>query len=80
LNTYGYTLLNSGKTKDAISVFEMNVADHPDSWNVFDSLAEALEKSGDKKGAIKNYEKALRLVADEQNKKRITDTLSSLKK
>jgi hypothetical protein len=47
---------------------------------VYDSLAEALEKNGDKKGAIKNYEKALRLVADEQNKKRITNTLSSLKK
>lgn len=80
INMYGYSLLNSGKTKDAIAIFEKNVKDYPKSWNVYDSLAEALEKSGDTKGAIKNYEKALSLVGDEQNKKRITNTITSLKK
>jgi tetratricopeptide (TPR) repeat protein len=79
LNTLGYQYLNNGKMKEAIEVFEKNVKEHPDSWNAYDSLAEALEKSGDTKGAIKNYEKALSLVQDDVNKKRITATLGRLK-
>jgi len=78
LNTLGYVYLNAGKVKDAREIFEKNVKAHPDSWNVYDSLAETLEKSGDTKGAIKNYEKALKLVGDERNKKRITETLAKL--
>ena len=37
----------------------MNTEDFPQSANTYDSLAEALFKSGDTAAAIQNYEKAL---------------------
>ena len=79
LNNLGYTLMNGGKVKEAIEIFQKNAKLYPDSWNVYDSLAEALEKSGDAKGAINNYEKAFSLVRDEANRKRLSDTLAKLK-
>jgi tetratricopeptide (TPR) repeat protein len=79
LNQLGYTFLQGGKTKEAIEVFEKNVKAHPSSWNVYDSLAEGLEKSGDTKGAIAGYEKALARVKDAANRKRITETITKLK-
>ena len=79
INLLGYQMMNAGKTDEAIALFQKNVKDYPDSWNVYDSLAEGLETKGDVKGAIANYEKALKKVTDEQNKKRITDTLTRLR-
>ncbi|MCH7828216.1 MAG: alpha/beta hydrolase, partial [Bacteroidetes bacterium] len=43
----------------------------------YDSLADALLKNGDNKGSKENYEKALSMVKDDANKKRITKTLKS---
>ena len=79
LNTYGYALLGRRQTDEAISVFESNVKAHPESWNAYDSLAEGLETKGDVKAAIRNYEKALALVNDEVNRKRISTTLTRLR-
>ena len=77
LNTYGYNLLGKDKTKEAIEIFRMNVKRYPASWNVYDSLAEALEKSGDKNGAITNYKTALSKAPDNQ-KKRLETTIKKL--
>jgi hypothetical protein len=79
INQLGYTYLQGGKTKEALELFEKNVKAHPKSWNVYDSLAEGLEKGGDTKGAIANYSKALSIVKDAVNRKRITDTIAKLK-
>jgi tetratricopeptide (TPR) repeat protein len=79
INTYGYTLLGQKQIDEAITVFESNVKAHPESWNVYDSLAEALETKGDVKAAIKNYEKALSLVGDEINQKRLSTALTRLR-
>lgn len=79
MNQLGYTYLAAGKTAQAIEVFEKNVKAHPGSWNAYDSLAEAREKGGDTKGAIAGYEKALSIVRDDANRKRITDTIAKLK-
>lgn len=79
MNTYGYVLLGQKRVDEAIAIFEANVKAHPGSWNVYDSLAEALEGKGDVKGAIKNYEKALSLVGDDTNKKRLNATLTRLR-
>ncbi|MFN2385358.1 MAG: DUF2911 domain-containing protein [Thermoanaerobaculia bacterium] len=78
VNTYGYQLLGQNKTDEAIEIFRKNVKDHPASWNVYDSLAEAYERKGEKKLAIENYRKALSMVQVEEQKKRITATLKKL--
>lgn len=77
INNQGYQLLGEGKVDDAIAVFRKNAADHPQSWNVWDSLAEGLEKKGDKAAAVENYRKALSMAPEDQ-KKRLTGTISRL--
>ena len=59
LNKLGYEMLRADKTKDAIKLFLLNVNMYPNSFNVYDSLGEAYAKEGNKKDAIKNYEKSL---------------------
>lgn len=78
MNAYGYQLMNQKKMDEAIEAFRKNVKDHPASWNVYDSLAEAYATKGDKKLATENYNKALSM-APESQKKRITDALAKLK-
>ena len=56
LNIYGYQLMNQGRLDEAIEIFKLNIKRHSDSWNVYDSLGEALNNKGDKKGARENYE------------------------
>jgi CubicO group peptidase (beta-lactamase class C family) len=61
MNRIGYVLLRGKKVKDAIEVFKQNVADHPESWNVFDSVAEAYATDGSTALAIQAYERSLQL-------------------
>ena len=79
INNYGYALLGQKKTDEAIAVFRKNVKDYPNSWNTYDSLGEALAAKGDNKAAIESYTKAMNMVADPTQKKRITDILAKLK-
>ena len=44
-----------------MGVFKLNVEAHPDSSNVYDSLAETYMNRGERDLAIKNYEKSLEL-------------------
>ncbi|MGZ3406736.1 MAG: DUF2911 domain-containing protein [Polyangia bacterium] len=80
LNLFGYNLMQQKKLDEAIAIFQRNVKEHPQSWNTYDSLAEAYVNKGDKSGAVENYTRALSMVKDDANKKRITDTLAKLKK
>jgi CubicO group peptidase (beta-lactamase class C family) len=61
MNRIGYVLLRGKRIKDAIEVFKQNVVDHPDSWNVFDSLGEAYAADGNTSLAIQAYERSLQL-------------------
>jgi CubicO group peptidase (beta-lactamase class C family) len=61
MNRIGYVLLRGKKVNDAIGVFTQNAADHPDSWNVHDSLGEALAADGQTALAIQAYERSLQL-------------------
>jgi hypothetical protein len=79
VNLYGYALLGQKKFDDAIEVFQKNVKDHPSSWNTYDSLAEGYANKGDKAKAVANYEKALGIVKDPAQQKRIQDELKKLK-
>jgi hypothetical protein len=77
LNMYGYELLGQGKNAEAIEIFKMNVKRYPASWNVYDSLAEGQEKSGDVKNATANYKLAL-AKAPEGQKDRINKAIDKL--
>lgn len=61
VNTWGYDLLALDYLPEAVEVFKWNVAQHPDSFSAYDSLAEAYDLSGQKDLAIKNYEKSVEL-------------------
>ena len=80
INNLGYQRMAEKKTDEALALFRKNVKDHPQSWNVYDSLGEALSNTGDKKGAAENYSKALSLAKDPADQKRITAILANLKK
>lgn len=78
VNTLGYQLMGIGKTKEALEIFEKNTIDHPDSWNVWDSLAEGLLAKGDKVKSKQLYEKALGMAPD-NHKERIKGILANIK-
>jgi tetratricopeptide (TPR) repeat protein len=78
LNAYGYQLLAQDKVAEAIEVFKKNVKDHPESWNVWDSLGEAYARQGDKASAMENYTHALGMAPQDQ-KERIEGILKHLK-
>jgi len=79
INTYGYQLLQAGKKDEAIAIFTKNTKDHPDSWNVWDSLGEAYGDKGNKDMAIKYYSKAYNMAPDNQ-KARIKGILKNFGK
>ncbi len=62
----------------AIELFRKNVKDYPKSWNVYDSLGEALAKKGLKKESLANYQKALDMVQDPQQKTRIRGAMAAI--
>lgn len=64
LNKAGYQLLAGGQVEGARGVFEMNAGFFPDSANVWDSLAEAYWKAGDKVKAEEYYNKAISMDAE----------------
>ena len=72
LNSYAYLLLRAGKVDAAIKIFTLNAAIYPGSFNVYDSLADGYEMSGNKALAIESCKKALQIdPANEYEKNRI---------
>lgn len=62
LNVLGYQLLDGDKApRDAISIFALNVSEHPSSSNAYDSLAEAYVRAGNRERGMENYRRALEL-------------------
>ncbi|WP_452222508.1 tetratricopeptide repeat protein [Lacinutrix salivirga] len=72
-NKFGYKLLKKDNYNDAIAVFKMNVALHPTSSNVYDSLAEAYLKSGDSLQAYTNYKNVLEYNTENRTAKRFVE-------
>jgi predicted alpha/beta superfamily hydrolase len=58
VNQIGYQLMGTGKLEEAIAAFKSNTERYPASANVYDSLAEAYERSNQLDLARQNYEKA----------------------
>ena len=66
-NLGNYLLYDLEETDKAIGLFEINVANYPDSANAYDRLGEAFKISGDKELAIQNYEHSLTLDPKNDN-------------
>jgi len=75
LNRAGYDFMRRGLLADALHAFRLNRDLFPGSWNVYDSYAEGLLASGDRKGAIANYRKSLELNPDHEAGRQRLDEL-----
>jgi imidazolonepropionase-like amidohydrolase len=63
----GYQLIRMKRFADAIVVFELSVEVFPQSYNTYDSLAEAYTYNGARDRAIQNYRKSLELNPQNTN-------------
>lgn len=61
INGLGYRMIATGKIREAIAVFNLNVMEYPLSFNVWDSRGEAYMLNGEKTKAIMDYKKSLEL-------------------
>ncbi len=75
-NLLGYRLLGEGRVDEAIAVFQLNVERFPDSWNVYDSLGEALAARGDTARAVELYRRSLELNPENANAVRALERLA----
>src|SRR4029453_7086801 len=77
LNDLGYRLLRSGKAKEAVEIFKLNVEAYPQGFNTYDSLAEGYATANERELAIQNYKKSLEL---NPNNTSATNALKKLEK
>jgi glyoxylase-like metal-dependent hydrolase (beta-lactamase superfamily II) len=79
-NALGYRFLQQErKIPEAIAVFEMNTQAFPESWNVWDSLAEAHMNGEDRDKAESYYAKSVALNPDNVNGKNYLSKLRGYK-
>jgi tetratricopeptide (TPR) repeat protein len=71
INEIGYDLMNAARYDDAVEVLSLNTEVFPELPNVWDSLAEALMKKGDRKKAADYYRKVLELDPGNENAKKM---------
>ncbi|MCB2218783.1 MAG: tetratricopeptide repeat protein [Bacteroidetes bacterium] len=67
LNLMGYNYMWANNFEKAIDVLTENAKRFPQSANVYDSLGEALEKSGQIAEARQNYEKAVKIAKNDNH-------------
>ena len=79
IHQYGRQLLNDGKTKEALAVFQKNAKRFGDAWPVHVGLARGFSAAGDYKTALKHAEIALTQAPDDINKKSLEAAVVRLK-
>jgi glyoxylase-like metal-dependent hydrolase (beta-lactamase superfamily II) len=77
INAYGYVFLRQEKIDRAIKMFNINVHLYPESWNVYDSLGEALLSAGKTNDAVAMYEKSIALNPDNTNGREVLERIRS---
>lgn len=75
VNRIGYKLMSMNRFPEALEVLKLNVDAHPESFNAYDSYAEALMKVGDVEGAMRNYQRSLELNPDNRNAREMLKVL-----
>jgi cyclase len=67
LNNMGYELMYRQMMSEAKAIFQLNVAEHPESGNVYDSMGEFYMNNGERALAIQFYRKSLEKDAGNAN-------------
>lgn len=67
INRLGYQVMARQGPEAAIAVFEIATELFPDSWNVWDSLAEAHMEAGHRERAVELYRRSLEMNPENQN-------------
>ncbi|MDP9955463.1 CubicO group peptidase (beta-lactamase class C family) [Epilithonimonas hungarica] len=84
MNALGYDFMGNNNPyhlpekhfyKQAIESFKTNTDLFPNSWNTYDSYAEALLESGQKEEAVKMYQKSIDLNPDNKNGRKVLEGL-----
>ena len=61
INSWGYALLGDGLTAESVAIFQFGTQLYPANANLYDSLAEAQAKAGQRAEAIGNYRRSFAL-------------------
>ena len=77
LNGYGYVFFQRGDFDNAVRLFEINAELFPSSWNVYDSLGEALAARGDADRALAMYRRSLELNPESETGRAFVETAST---
>jgi len=80
INSKGYELISAGKLETALEVFKLNTLIFPNSWNVWDRMAECYYKMKKYDLSIKYYEKSLKLNPGNENGKKMIERIKKEQK
>ena len=79
INYMGYNFLGKKMYKTAERFFKLNVDNHPENSNVYDSYGDYFIAIGDKSNAIIQFKKALSIMENEVTRKKLTKLESDKK-
>lgn len=71
INSLGYYVMSKKQYTKAAALFEMNIANYPNSSNVYDSYGDLFAAQKDTLNAITNYKKALSIQYAEETKQKV---------
>ncbi|GAB4024302.1 alpha/beta hydrolase-fold protein [Spirosoma gilvum] len=71
INAQGYNALNSKQYRKAESLFKLNIANYPNSFNVYDSYGDYFMARKDPKNAIVQFQKALSLKENPESRQKL---------
>jgi len=73
VNNLGYQFMSMKQFKKSETLFKLNVANYPESFNVYDSLGDFYAANEEKEKAIENYEKSVSLNKDSVSKDKLIE-------
>ena len=78
MNRIGYEYLSRGQVSEALVLFRLNIEVYPESFNVYDSYAEALMADHQYELAVQNYSRSVELNPGNDNGKKKLAELRAL--
>ena len=76
VNFLGYQLMSEGRINKASDFFQLNIANFPTSFNVYDSMGDFYQETGNLTKAIELYSKALAIKEISDTRKKLQNLLS----